>query len=117
MSFGARSWFPFAQPLPGSALHDQAEEHGRYLSRDLQAYSQVNAIYVPSGVSTEHLIAARGRGMRLANPSAGESKALSLRVREALLEARDRLAPHSVPNELERVRRLAGPIGPDGPTD
>ncbi len=110
--FNTSSWFSFMQPLPGSALFNNATQYGAYLNNDLQFYSNTNPVYLPFGVSREHLISERERGMKLANKQSNTLKSLKLLpyVKNKIRQLYGQINTLSIDNELKRVRSIVGPV-------
>lgn len=108
--FQTSSWFSFAEPLPGSALYENAMDYGEFLVRDLQTYSNLNPVYLPFGVSKSHLVSERRRGLELANPAPDRSRFSFWRRHLRSYFARRRT--ERLNRELSRVRSIVGPIIP-----
>ncbi len=54
------------QPLPGSPVYEIAEEFGNYINKK-PTYHNTNLCYLPFGVSYNHIIKERERGIIQAN--------------------------------------------------
>ncbi len=115
--FKASSWFSFAQPLPGSQLFETATRYGTFLDRNLQSFQNVHPTYLPKGVSVDHLIKERKRGMTMANKNTMEKKNRRARLKDIARNLYKSWDPLSTKNELKRVMSITGPILPENSND
>lgn len=108
--YGAKSWFSYMQPLPGSQAFIEAEKHGHFIDPDVSNYSNLNPTYLPSTVSFEHIINERRRGMKEANFRTSYSNFSLISAAKRLYALVNRYNPKTIPNELKRIKGIVGPI-------